>query len=333
MKKKKIKFIDLFCGIGGFHYAFEDAVKKLGGQAECVFSSDIDVQSREAYKLNFDIEPQGDITKINEKDIPSHDILLGGFPCQAFSIIGDRKGFEDTRGTLFFDIVRILKEKQPRGFVLENVKQLKGHNGGKTLQVILETLRELNYDVQYKVLNALDFGLPHKRERIFLVGWKKKLNFNWEFEQPKKVTLSNLIEKNVADFYYASQAIKDKRLDLVKLYQINHNRPTIWHQNKSGNISAYEYSCALRAGASYNYLLVNGERRLTEREMLRLQGFSDDFKISHSYTTMRRFAGNSLPIPVANAVIYRLLELNMKSYEKESTAHSNGDKDHPPLPA
>jgi len=320
MEKKKIKFIDLFCGIGGFHYAFEDAVRKLGGQVECVFSSDIDIQSREAYKLNFDMEPQGDITKINEKDIPQHDILLGGFPCQAFSIIGDRKGFEDTRGTLFFDIVRILKEKKPKGFVLENVKQLKGHNGGKTLQVILETLRELNYDVQYKVLNALDFGLPHKRERIFLVGWKKKLNFNWEFEKPKKITLSTLIEKNVADFYYASQDIKDKRRDLVKLHQIDHNRPTIWHQNKSGNISAYEYSCALRAGASYNYLLVNGERRLTEREMLRLQGFSDKFKITHSYTTMRRFAGNSLPIPVANAVIYRLLELNMKSYGNESSA-------------
>jgi DNA (cytosine-5)-methyltransferase 1 len=327
MKMKKIKFIDLFCGIGGFHYAIDDAVKKLGRNSECVFSSDIDIQSRESYKLNFGIEPQGDITKINEKEIPNHDILLGGFPCQAFSIIGDRKGFEDTRGTLFFDIARILKEKKPAGFVLENVKQLRGHNGGKTLQIILDTLKELGYDVQYKVLNALDFGLPQKRERIFLVGWRKKLTFNWEFDIQKKITLSDLIEKDVKKFYYASTDIKDKRREMVKHHQINHDRPTIWHENKSGNISAYEYSCALRAGASYNYLLVNGERRLTEREMLRLQGFPDSFKFNHSYTTMRRFAGNSLPIPMANAVIYRLLELNLKSHGNDSTTNKNRNKD------
>lgn len=306
----KVKYIDLFCGIGGFHYALEDAAAKLGHDAECVFASDIDKEACVAYEANFGMYPAGDITKFNERDIPDHDILLGGFPCQAFSIIGGRKGFDDTRGTLFFDIARILREKQPSGFVLENVKQLKGHDNGRTLDVILTTLKEIGYDVQYKVLNALDFGLPQKRERIFIVGWKNKLNFDWDFDKKDMQPLSKLLDKKVDEYYYASDMIKERRASAVKAEQIKHKRPTIWHENKSGNISAYEYSCALRAGASYNYLLVNGERRLTEREMLRLQGFPDSFKIVHKYSAVRRFAGNSLPVPVANEVIYRLLKLN-----------------------
>jgi len=312
---KKIKFIDLFSGIGGFHIAMQRATKKIGLDSQCVFASDIDTQASEAYEENFSLLPHGDITKIDSNSIPSHDILLGGFPCQAFSIIGDRKGFEDTRGTLFFDIARILKEKKPRGFVLENVKQLRGHDGGRTLQIILDTLTALGYDVQCKVLNALDFGLPQKRERIFIVGWKKKLNFSWDFTKIQMTPLSKVLEKNVGEYYYASENIRNRRLEAVKQEQLTHDRDTIWHENKSGNISAYEYSCALRAGASYNYLLVNGERRMTEREMLRLQGFPDTFKITHPYGTVRRFAGNSLPIPIANEVIYRLLKLNLKSID------------------
>ena len=152
----KIKFVDLFCGIGGFHYAMERATTELGLESSCVFSSDIDPHAREAYEINFNSTPFGDITKIDAKKIPAHDILLGGFPCQAFSIIGDRKGFDDTRGTLFFDIARILEAKQPNGFVLENVKQLKGHDNGRTLRRITKTLIDLGYDIEFKVLNALD---------------------------------------------------------------------------------------------------------------------------------------------------------------------------------
>ena len=324
---KKIKFIDLFCGIGGFHYAINDAANRLGFEAECVFASDIDKDASLAYKENFGIDSHSDITKVDAKDIPQHDILLAGFPCQAFSIIGARKGFDDTRGTLFFDIARILKEKQPKGFVLENVKQLKGHDGGRTLSVILATLNELGYDTDYKVLNAKDFGLPQKRERIFIVGWKKSLKFDWIFDEVKMKPLSKILEKDVSDFYYASKKIADSRKLNVKAEQIKHNRPTIWHENKSGNISAYEYSCALRAGASYNYLLVNGERRMTEREMLRLQGFPEHFKLTHTYATIRRFAGNSLPIPVANAVIFRLIDKNIKNKnEPKSTKVATSHK-------
>lgn len=318
----KIKYIDLFCGIGGFHQAMQIASESLDIDSECVFASDIDVEACAAYDANFNLKPVGDITKFNASDIPNHDILLAGFPCQAFSIIGDRKGFEDTRGTLFFDIARILKEKKPKGFVLENVKQLRGHDNGKTLEVIISTLLDLGYDVQYKVLNALDFGLPQKRERIFIVGWLKKLDFNWEFSERKMTPLSKILEKKVSDSFFASEAIRTRRNEAVKLSQISHNRPTIWHENKSGNISAYEYSCALRAGASYNYLLVNGERRLTEREMLRLQGFPDTFKITHKYNTLRRFAGNSLPVPAATEVISRLLQLNKKSKNVKNSASS-----------
>jgi DNA (cytosine-5)-methyltransferase 1 len=324
---KKVRYIDLFCGIGGFHYAIDMAATRLSLESECVFASDIDDQARQAYSENFGMYPEGDITKFSEREIPDHDILLAGFPCQAFSIIGDRKGFDDTRGTLFFDIARILQEKRPSGFVLENVKQLKGHDNGRTLDVILETLKRIGYDVQYKILNALDFGLPQKRERIFIVGWLNSLNFDWEFEKKKMTELKKILEKKVDNYYFASKVIKERRAMSVKEEQIQHKRPTIWHENKSGNISAYEYSCALRAGASYNYLLVNGERRLTEREMLRLQGFPDDFKVIHNYSTVRRFAGNSLPVPVAHEVIYRLLELNSKkSYGDKRSQIKKSDK-------
>ena len=164
MRNKKLKFIDLFCGLGGFRIAFET----LRPNSECVFSCDFDSDSQKSYEANFGEKPFGDITKISETEIPEHDILFAGFPCQAFSICGDGKGFEDARGTLFFDIARILQAKRPKAFVLENVKQLVSHNEGKTLARILGTLETLGYQVHYKVLNALDFDLPQKREREFL---------------------------------------------------------------------------------------------------------------------------------------------------------------------
>lgn len=299
---KPIRIIDLFCGIGGFRIAAENVAELLGVDTKCVFSSDIDKVCQDVYEENFGDRPHGDITKIKAEDIPSHDLLLGGFPCQPFSIIGHRKGFEDTRGTLFFEIARIIAAKKPKAFVLENVKMLKGHNEGKTLNRIMETLRDLGYQCDYKVLNALDFGLPQKRERIFIVGHKKKLPYAWPSGGIPMTPLSEVLEKKVPKQYYASEHIRVRRLEKHKPTK----ETTIWHENKSGHISAYPYSCALRAGASYNYLLVNGERRLTYREMLRLQGFPDSFKTVCCYTQGRKQAGNSLPIPVAQAVLFRL---------------------------
>ncbi len=298
-----LKYIDLFCGIGGFRIAMDDACQNNGIEPKSVFSSDIDDKCRKEYKANFNQTPRGDITEIKSNAIPDHDVLLAGFPCQPFSIIGKMRGFEDTRGTLFFDIARILKEKRPSAFILENVKLLIGHNKGDTLRRILETVRGLDYTVDYTVLNALDFGLPQKRERVFIAGFREPCEFNWPEGGAPMTPLSEILEEKPEKKYYASNYIRKKRLKSLQ----PKDEPTIWHENKSGHISAYPYSCALRAGASYNYLLVNGERRLTPREMLRLQGFPDSFKAAGNYAQMRKQAGNSLPIPVAQAVINNVL--------------------------
>jgi DNA (cytosine-5)-methyltransferase 1 len=298
-----LRFIDLFAGIGGFRLALQNAATMHGIASQCVFSSEIDKYASFAYAANFNETPHGDITKIEASHIPNHDILLAGFPCQPFSIIGARKGFDDTRGTLFFDIARILEEKKPKAFVLENVKMLMGHNQGKTIKKIEEVLSSLGYSVFIKVLNALDFGLPQKRERVFIVGYQNEIPYVFPTAFSSSVSLEDILEKKVDKKHYASEVIIQKRKNKHKPKHI----PSIWHENKSGNISSYPYSCALRAGASYNYLLVNGERRLTPREMLRLQGFPESYKIVVSDTQARKQAGNSLPVNVAQAVIEELL--------------------------
>jgi DNA (cytosine-5)-methyltransferase 1 len=297
--KKTIRFIDLFCGIGGFRVAAESVARRRRLKAECVLSSDIDRQCQKAYAANFGETPLGDIAGIPAQDAPDHDLLLAGFPCQPFSIIGSRKGFEDTRGTLFFEIARILEAKQPAAFVLENVKLLVGHNCGQTMARIMETLGDLGYQAEYRVLNALDFGLPQKRERVFIAGFRGKRPFAWPKPKTAMIPLARVLESDAPERFYASAFIRRRRLERHQPTA----EPTIWHENKSGHISAYPYSCALRAGASYNYLLVNGERRLTPREMLRLQGFPDRHEIVCSEWQTRKQAGNSLPVPVAAAVI------------------------------
>jgi len=295
-----IRYIDLFCGIGGFRVAADS----LGWQ--CVFSSDIDPDCQKAYAANFGDTPRGDIHEVQNEDIPEHDILLAGFPCQPFSIIGHRKGFDDTRGTLFFEIARIIKAKNPRAFVLENVKQLATHREQDTLNRILEVLRELGYRVEHKILNALDFGLPHKRERIFIVGVRgDSFPFEWPAGGVPRKTLAELLESDVPEEYYASQYIQRQRKQKHK----SKITPAIWHENKGGNISSHPFSCTLRAGASYNYLLVDGIRRLTEREMLRLQGFPEDYKIVCNYSQTRKQAGNSVAVPVVRAVLSQLNEM------------------------
>ncbi len=300
---EKIKFIDLFCGIGGFRLAMDQACRENNLIPACVFSSDIDASCQESYEANFGHRPAGDITQVDEKQIPNHDILLAGFPCQPFSIIGQMKGFEDVRGTLFFDIARIIKEKKPKAFVLENVKQLVGHNKGQTLKIIIKVLQELGYHVQYAVLNALDYGLPQKRERIIIVGHQEPILFTFPTPVKPYKPLNEILERKVDKKYYASDHIQKKR----KQKHISSFNPSVWHENKSGNVCSYPFSCALRAGASYNYLLVNGERRLTPREMFRLQGFPDSYRIVVNDSQARRQAGNAVPVNLVEAVILKLL--------------------------
>ena len=299
-----LRYIDLFCGIGGFHVAAKNVSNRRGISMECVFASDIDVDCQKVYKHNFGIDVVGDITTYNAKEVPDHDILFAGFPCQPFSIIGSLRGFEDTRGTLFFDIARILEAKKPSLFVLENVKMLVGHRKGQTLARITETLYDLGYQVSWRVLNALDFGLPQKRERVFIVGFREPASLVWPHGGLPMRPLSEILEKDVDPKFFASEQIRLSRSG----HHEKSEEPTIWHENKSGNVSKYPYSCALRAGASYNYLLVDGERRLTEREMLRLQGFPEHFQILGGYSAVRRQAGNSVAIPVVEAVIERVLD-------------------------
>lgn len=319
MENQEIKFTDLFCGLGGFRVAAGRVFAKKLNNSTCVFSCDFDADAQKTYEANFGERPFGDITKINENDIPEHDILFAGFPCQAFSICGDQKGFEDTRGTLFFDIARILQSKRPKAFVLENVKQLVTHNQGKTFQRILETLNSLGYQTHHKILNAIDFGLPQKRERVFIIGFREAKHFVWKLKKTPMKPLREVLEKDVDEFYFASENIKQNRLKSVEGKFVSDDF-TIWHENKGGNISPLPYSCALRAGASYNYLLVNGTRRLTEREMLRLQGFPDSYKIVCGYQAMRKLTGNTVAVPCIVEVIDSVLSaLEDQSSQKPLT--------------
>lgn len=311
---KKFKFIDLFAGIGGIRIAFERA----GGK--CVFTSDWDEPCQVMYEANFGEKPFGDITKVVADEVPDHDILTGGFPCQAFSIIGNKRGFADTRGTLFFDVERILKAKQPKAFLLENVKQLTTHDGGRTFKVILEHLENLGYFVHYKVLNGLDFGVPQKRERIMIVGFKK----NYPFEFPKNgvetKTLSDILEPEdeIDKKHFLSDYFRQKlQRKLKEQGKKITTRPVVIHENKGGNLGIHPFSTALRANGSYNYVTVNAERRLTPREMLRLQGYPDTFKMVVPDTQVRKQAGNSVVIPKIEAVARAMIKaMNEKPQNK-----------------
>lgn len=306
------KFIDLFAGIGGIRLGFE----AVGGK--CVFSSEFDSDACKTYEANFGEYPSGDITKIDAKDIPDFDILLAGFPCQAFSIIGKKEGFNnETCGTLFFEIERILKEKKPRAFMLENVRNLTAHDNGKTFKIICSHLEALGYTVYAKVLNALDFGVPQKRERIIIVGFIDNLLYTFPEPVPieNRLKLSEILETDVEEKYYVKSSIRDSRL--MRLKDPNYPKPYISHENMAGSITPHPYSSCLRAGASANYILINDERRPTEREMLRLQGFPDHFKIVVPYSKIKHQTGNSVAVPVIKAVATSMIQA-LKSFDEHS---------------
>ena len=309
MKGEAFTFIDLFAGIGGIRLGFES----VGGK--CVFSSEIDDYARNTYQLNFGEWPAGDITKIDAKDIPDFDILLAGFPCQAFSIIGKKEGFSnETSGTLFFDVERILKEKQPKAFLLENVRNLVAHDNGNTYKIIVSHLNAAGYTVFPKVLNALDYGVPQKRERIIIVGFKKGMfpkENEFTFPNPipidERISLDSILEKDVDQKYYVNKTISERRKASLK--DKDYPKPYISHENIAGTITPHKYSSALRAGASANYLLINDERRPTEREMLRIQGFPEWFDIRVNYTQAKKQCGNSVAVPVIKAVAKEMMKI------------------------
>lgn len=292
-------FVDMFCGIGGFHVA----ASKQGMKS--VFACEIDPIAREWYKRNFGLEPAGDIARVDAQDVPDHDVLFAGFPCQPFSIIGNQKGMNDARGTLFGHIERILRVKRPRAVVLENVPQFVTNRQGEAFKWVRGALERMGYSVAWSILNALHFGLPQSRRRVFIVAMDRPIQeeFPWPVNPLPRRQLAELLEPDPDPKHFASEAIRKSR-------HAKHRaavRPAIWHENKGGNVSSHPFSCALRAGASYNYLLVNGERRLTEREMFRLQGFPDSFEIPTQVSVARRLTGNAVAVPVVEAVIKSLV--------------------------
>ena len=303
--KHTFSFIDLFAGIGGIRIPFQE----LGG--DCVFSSEWDSFAQKTYRVNFGETPSGDITKISTEQIPDFDILLAGFPCQPFSQAGLKKGFADTRGTMFFEIERIIAAKRPKAFLLENVKQLKGHNQGQTLQIILNHLQMLNYAVDYKVLRAAEYGVPQNRERLYIVGFDRSIFdlpdvFSFEYPQPtyEKTSVGKILQTDVDEKYTISD----------KLYQ-GHLRRKQEHIKKGNGFgfslfnkdSAYTNTISARYYKDGSEILIDqgphkNPRKLTPRECARLQGFPEKFVIPVSDTQAYKQFGNSVAVPVIRAI-------------------------------
>ena len=309
-----IRIIDLFSGIGGIRKGFEKAAGKKN--IRCVFASEWDKYAVHTYRANFNNEEvHGDITKISEKDIQDHDVLLAGFPCQPFSQAGKKQGFIDTRGTLFFDVERILIEKQPHAFLLENVKHLKGHDEGKTLAVILSHLRKAGYETFVDVLNARCFGVPQNRERIFIVGFLDH-NIKFKFPNPskRKVRVGNVLEKKAPEKYTISD----------KLWN-GHKRRKTEHRLKGNGFgyglfsknSPYTNTISARYYKDGSEALIEQKnknpRKLTPRECARLQGFPENFRIPVSDNQAYRQFGNSVAVPVITAIAKQMLK-NIKRH-------------------
>lgn len=316
-KKGRFTFIDLFAGIGGIRQGFES----IGG--ECVFSSEWDKSAKITYQANFNEVPYGDITKIDEKDIPCFDILLAGFPCQPFSMAGLKRGFDDTRGTLFFDIVRIVKHHMPSVIFLENVKNLAGHDKGNTLKVIIHTLEDLGYKVFHKILNAKDFGVPQNRARIYIVCFKDDVDFKFPDEPKTKTRVWDILDNSVDDKYTISD----------KLWA-GHQRRKIEHKEKGNGFgysifnenSEYTSTMSARYYKDGSEILIEQKgknpRKLTPREAARLQGFPDNFKIVVSDTQSYKQFGNSVAVPVIKAIANQI-EKAMEKLLVKNNQHEN----------
>lgn len=309
------KFIDLFSGLGGFRIAFEN------NNCKCVFSSDIDKDVRDIYNLNFGEYPSGDISKIESKEIPDFDILCAGFPCQPFSIAGLRKGFEDSRGTLFFEVARILKEKKPKAFLLENVKGLVNHDNGNTLSVILRTLDELGYNVEYRVLNALDYGIPQNRERWYCVGFLKSLktNFNDIFPIRKdlKFNIEDIIDKKIEGYKITETAEKNINIHLPKyLEKANLKKDTIIIANEirpskcsfRSNGTSPCLTAKMGTGGNNVPVIVNYKRKLTEQECLKLMGFPENYKVKENNFQSYKQIGNSVIVPILEEIASNIVK-------------------------
>ena len=308
IEKKSLKgysFIDLFAGLGGFRIALES----LG--ASCVYSSEWDISAQKVYEDNFGDTPEGDITQVDENIIPNHDILCAGFPCQAFSISGKQRGFEDSRGTLFFDVARIVKAKKPKVVFMENVKNFVTHDDGKTLEVVRGTMEELGYTFYAKVLNAVDYGVPQKRERLYMICFRNDLMVD-SFVYPKPFPLKHHVEDFLLD---DEEMVKDLYVERQDTYyngiedtQYSNKAIRLGIVNKGGQgeriystkgiaitLSAYGGGIFAKTGGYF----INGKtRKLHPRECARIMGYPDSYKICKNVTQAYKQFGNSVVIDV-----------------------------------
>ncbi len=318
------KSIDLFAGIGGIRLGFEQAFKD---EIKTVFVSEWDNKAVETYKANFKCDKNivGDITKVDEKEIPKHDILLAGFPCQAFSLAGRQKGFEDARGTLFFDVARIVQYHKPKVVFCENVKNLVNHDKGRTFRVIKNILDELGYQVFYKVLNSKDFGVPQNRERIYIVAFRSDiapLSFDFPRSSGRQTLIKDIIEENVVSSkYYLSTTY----LESLKRHKERHMAKGngFGYEIRDNESIAGAIVCG-GMGRERNLIVDNrltdfkpvthikGEvnkefiRKMTPREWARLQGFPDEFKFVVADTHLYKQFGNSVTVPVIKAIAKKI---------------------------
>ena len=314
-KLKSYRFIDLFAGLGGFRLALESY------GAECVYSSEWDKAAQDVYERNFGDRPDGDITKVDEATIPQHDIICAGFPCQAFSISGKQRGFEDSRGTLFFDVARIAKKHKPKILFLENVKNFASHDNGNTLRVVKATLEELGYDVYYKVLNSVKYGVPQKRERIYIVCFRKDLEIkNFEFPKPFPLTrhVEDILEEDskvkplnqekypvtyngVGDDVYSDKMI---RLGIVN--KGGQGERVYSTKGIAATLSAYGGGVFAKTGG---YLVDGVPRRLSPRECARVMGYPDSYIIAENKNQAYKQFGNSVVIDVLQYIVAEICKV------------------------
>jgi len=309
-KINNIKFIDLFAGIGGFRLALEDK------GAECVFSSENDPSAIKTYAANFHEKPSGDITKIPVEEIPKHDILCAGFPCQPFSIGGYRKGFDDTRGTMFFEIERILSEKNPKAFILENVVGILSHNEKRTITTIRKKLKNIDYEIFEKVLDAKDFGLPQNRRRWFCVGFRKDLNvksFDFPVGKGLKKSVYDLLEKDVDGHKItkiAAKHIKTHYRNFRKTSEFmtiaSEVRPSRCTMRDDGLVPCL--TAKMGTGGNNVPVLVEEGRKLTVKECLQLMGFDKDFQMEENSHQSYKQIGNSVAVPIISSIASKVIE-------------------------
>ncbi|MDJ0846469.1 DNA (cytosine-5-)-methyltransferase [Crocosphaera sp.] len=310
IKKKTIKILDLFAGIGGMRIGFSHPY------SQCVFSSEWDKYAQKTYQSNFGETPFGDINQIHPQAIPNHDILIGGFPCQPFSTIGKREGFRhETQGNLFYNITKILEAKKPFCFLLENVPGLVTHDKGQTFQIILKTLDSLNYDVRYSILDAALFNLPQVRERIYIVGFcrdylKERVNFSFPVGKKNNVFIDQFIENNMEGYSIS------KHLQKSYLFKKDDGRPQIVDQNSKVKVKTFvsTYHKIQRLTGTFVRDGETGLRLLSENECKAIMGFPKDFQFPVSRTQMYRQIGNSVAIPVIHEIAEKIYDvINLSS--------------------